>query len=126
MTYSLEFKIVGLPKMANQLLRGHWATKAGHAKKWKRLVWAKAWPLKPPQPLTSAVLCLTRVSSSEPDHDGLVSGFKHVIDGLVECGVIATDKPSCIGQPRFFWEKGSRGHGYIKVKVESVERKEAC
>jgi hypothetical protein len=116
-SYTLEFEIAGLPKMSNQLLRGHWKVKHAHAKQWKRAVWLKAWPFKPPSPLVSAVLSFTRVSSSEPDFDGLVSGFKHVTDGLVECGIIATDKPSCIGQPSFSWEKGKAGKGKIRVKV---------
>ncbi len=117
--FKLEFELKGLPKMANSLLRGKsWRAKHAHAKVWKRAVWAKAWHFKPAQPLSSAVLSLTRMSSVEPDFDGLVSGFKPVIDGLVECGIILSDKMSCIGQPKYFWERVARGGGRIKVKVE--------
>lgn len=119
--YVLVFEIAGLPKMANQLLRGHWSAKAGHAKKWKCAV-ANALRIlnKPPQPLTSAALTLTRVSSVEPDYDGLVSSFKHIIDALVEQGVIAGDKREHIGVPKYLWERGPKSHGKVRVKVEGV------
>lgn len=116
--YSVEFSIPGLPKMANQLLRGHWRTKHAHTKRWKAAVAdVMRFKIKPAQPLTSAALILIRVSSSQPDFDGLVSGFKPIIDALVECGVLESDKPSCLKDPKFVWERGSRGHGKIKVKV---------
>jgi hypothetical protein len=119
--YTLEFEIAGLPKMSNQLLRGHWRSKHGHALKWKNAV-AKAMTIlnKPSSPLSSAALTLTRLSSHEPDLDGLVSGFKHVIDGLVECGVLAGDKRSNIGVPDYRWEKVAPGKGKVRVRVEEV------
>lgn len=120
MNYKLEFEIMGLPKMSNQLLGQHWTRRSTHAKRWKRAVWAKAWPFKPPLPLSSAVLRLTRVSSVEPDHDGLVSGFKAIIDGLVEVGVIDTDKSSCIGAPQYAWERCAPSKGKIRVSVEAA------
>jgi hypothetical protein len=118
--YQLEFRIDGLPKMANHLLRGHWRVKHAHAVKWKRAVkTALLFHVKPAQPLTSAALQLTRHSSAEPDFDGLVSGFKAVIDSLVECGVIKSDKPSCV-KSEYLWRKGRPGKGYITVRVEEV------
>lgn len=119
--YSLKFTIQGLPKMSNQLLRGHWQTKHAHAKKWKGAVRrALAILNKPAQPLTSAALCLVRESSVEPDFDGLVSSFKSVIDGLVEEGVLKSDKSSCIGQPKYQWVKGKPKQGRIIVEVLEV------
>lgn len=120
--YSVAFEIAGLPKMSNQLLRGHWRVKHAHAVKWKSAV-ARAMLImnKPAQPLAHAVLTLTRISSAEPDTDGLISGFKHIVDGLVECGVLAGDKPSNIGIPHYRWERGSKGHGKVRIEV-----REAC
>lgn len=119
MSYSLSFEINALPPMSNQLLRGGWRVKHANAKKWKRLVaLAVQDQFKPSYPLSSAALELIRVSSVEPDFDGLVSGFKAVIDGLVEIGVLATDKMSCIGQPKYRWQKCKRGEGKVIVKVE--------
>ncbi len=117
MSYTLEFEIKGLPSTANATLRGHWRTHYGKAKTWKRKVWLVVWHLRPPEPLTRAQLTLTRFSSSEPDFDGLVSSFKHVIDGLVEARVLIDDKPSVIGQPVCQWTKAKPGHGKIKVRV---------
>jgi hypothetical protein len=77
---------------------------------------------KPQSPLHAAVLTLTRCSSQEPDFDGLVSGFKSVVDGLVESGILKTDKVGCISQPKYLWEKAPAGKGKIKVRVEEVIR----
>ena len=119
--FKLEFEVEGLPKMTNSFKRSHWIHTHKERTKWKKLVrHAVENQIKPAQPLNSAVLTLVRVSSAEPDFDGLVSGFKPVVDGLVECGVLATDKVSCVGQPAYRWEKGKKGQGKIKVKVESM------
>lgn len=118
--YSLSFELQGLPMMSNALLRGHWRKKHAHALKWKRAVWAKCWHLRPDEPLVRAMLTLTRFSSREPDTDGLVSGFKHVVDGLVEAKVIADDRPSNIGIPNYRWEKVGNKSGKIKIEVEAV------
>jgi hypothetical protein len=124
MPYVLEFRLSGLTKMSNELLRGGWRSKHGHAKKWKMRVWEETYLHKPYVPLTSAKLTLTRVSCVEPDYDGLVSGFKPIIDGLVEVGVIASDKSSCIGVPAYHWKKGKRLAGAMLVKVESGLKQE--
>lgn len=118
--YTLAFELAGLPKMANQLLRGHWRVKHAHAMKWKLAVSLACHGVKPRQPLASAALTLTRVSSVEPDYDGLVSSFKHVIDGLVEAGVLQSDKMSAIGRPDYRWERCSPRKGCVRVKVEEV------
>ncbi len=82
-------------------------------------MWAKCWHLRPPEPLERAKLTLTRCSSREPDTDGLVSCFKHVVDGLVEAKVLADDRPSNIGIPDYRWEKCSNKLSRIKVQVEA-------
>jgi len=98
--------------------RTHWAVIREERAKWKRDVGfaVKAQGL-PRKPLKKARLVLTRASSSEPDFDGLVSGFKAVIDGLVEVGLLAGDKPSVIGQPEYHWKKVGPNQGYIRVEV---------
>lgn len=126
--YTLEFSIQGLPKnVTNNMV--HWRKKHAEAKKWKLFVIAevrrhlmRAPDLKDYRrpKLERAKLTLTRHSSSEPDFDGLVASFKHVIDGLVEAGVIANDKTSNIGQPNYVWVKAKPKQGFITVKVEEV------
>lgn len=108
--------------MANQLLRRHWTITSKHAIHWKFAI-AKAVEHSggaPDKPLEKASVELTRSSSVEPDFDGLVSGFKAILDGLVICGVIASDKVSCISQPKYFWEKSPKRQGKVRIKVEEI------
>lgn len=112
-----EFEIAGLPKMPNQLLGAHWRVRSGHAKKWLAHVTVATIQFKPSQPLNRAKLLLTRVSSVEPDRDGLCGSFKSIIDALVKCGFLANDKPENIGTPTYVWEKGRPGNGYIRIAV---------
>lgn len=99
----------------------NWRAAHSHAKAWKRSVWAAVWPLRPPEPLKKARLTLTRHSSSRPDTDGLVSGFKHIIDGLVEARVLEDDSFEHIGMPDYRWEKAKSGQGHVSIKVEELE-----
>lgn len=119
-SYQLEFTISGLPKTGNQLLRGHWSVKHGHAKMWKMRVYKACWHLRPEKPLKRAKLTLTRVSSVETDFDNRVSSFKPIIDGLVQAKVLAGDKQENIGQPSYVWERGKPGEGCVRVRVEEV------
>ncbi len=124
MSYRLEFKLMGLPKTTNANI-GSWRARHGRAKKWKDAVVLATKGKAPANPLSRARLTLTRHSSVEPDFDGLVSSFKHVIDGLTEAGIIRDDKMSVIGQPTYFWQVTGRGSGFITVVVESAEEKAA-
>lgn len=117
----LEFEIMGLPKTTNSGGRDHWAKKVKEAKKWKEFVFLCVRGAGFNEtPFPKAKLTLTRFSSVEPDFDGLVSSFKHIIDGLVMAGVIPNDKPSFIGQPTYLWEKCSPGGGKVRVVVEKL------
>lgn len=116
--YVLEFALQGLPKMTNTNAKTHWRVQLGEARKWKRAVALATLPFKPAQPLISAALTLTRVSSHPPDADGLVSSFKHVIDGLVKVSILEDDKMNNIGIPDYRWIKGPRNKGHILIKVE--------
>lgn len=90
------------------------------ARKWKKAVVAEVSEQKPSRPLLKAKLKLTRHSSSEPDFDGLVSSFKHCIDGLIEAGVILNDKMSNIGQPTYQWTYAPQKEGFIEIYLEEV------
>lgn len=119
--YSLKFKLPGLPEPVNRQMV-HWRNRHAQIKKWKAAVaLALADKLKPPQPLNSATLTLVRNSSVEPDYDGLVSGFKAIVDALVEQGVLKDDKMSVIGQPKYEWRKAPPGKGFVSVRVEAME-----
>lgn len=77
--------------------------------------------MRPPEPLKKARLTLIRRSSARPDTDGLVSGFKHIIDGLVEARVLENDSFEHIGFPDYRWEHAKAGKGHVSIKVEELE-----
>lgn len=118
--YRLEFEIHDLPKTINAIGRKHWAVKAKEAKKWRKAVCLATVSQKPLSPLAKAKISLYRYSSRCPDSDGLVSSFKHCIDGLISAGVIIGDSYKEIGMPEYKWEKAKNGEGKIKIIVESV------
>jgi hypothetical protein len=115
----ISLKIPGLPKRTNNS-RSHWRAKHAEAKKWKTLVanHARIYADIPKKPWANAHLTLTRHSSVRPDYDGLVSSFKHVIDGLIEAGIIANDKHENIGISTYLWEKCPPRDGHITIVVE--------
>ena len=120
MTYKLEFELQGLPKTTNSGGRAHWAVKVKEARLLKLAVGIATLGARPLKPLSKARLVLTRYSSSEPDADGLVSSFKHILDGLVEAGVLENDRRANIGMPDYRWEKCKPKQGRVRVEVEEV------
>jgi hypothetical protein len=123
MNRRVEFELPGLPKMTNPsgAKSTHWTVLKREADLWKREVGLSARGRFAGQAMRRAKLTLTRFSSRAPDSDGLVSGFKHVIDGLVLAGVLENDKYENIGMPDYRWQKWPRGKGKIRVIVEEVE-----
>ena len=123
MSFKLAFEINQLPRMTNPSGRPtHWAIKAKEANHWIGLVAEAvraAGPAPVRLPLKRAKLQLTRFSSVSPDADGLVSGFKHVVDGLVRAGVLVNDKFVNIGFPEFNWVKVPPKQGRIRVVLIS-------
>jgi len=116
--YKLRFEVNQLPPTQNAQLRGGWRTKHGNAKKWKKLVWdATIDKQKPRDPIKKARLVLTRFSSVRGDYDGRVASFKPVVDGIVECKILAGDTEDIIGIPEYLWEKTKPGMGKISVEV---------
>lgn len=118
--YRLEFLLNFLPRTTNSNT-GHWTTRNKRARAIKSSVIRKAIVLgRPAEPLKKAHLSLYRYSSVECDFDGLVSSFKHIIDGLVQAEVIVDDKASVIGRPHYEWVKTSPGKGMVRVVVEET------
>ena len=119
MSLVAEFDINDLPKMVNVIGRRHWRVKHREAKLWKNLVHGHCRAIGIEDlGLKKAMLTFTRHSSVEPDADNLVSGFKHVQDGLVQAGVIVDDKPSIIGTPKYLWSFAPVERGKITIKIE--------
>jgi hypothetical protein len=120
--YWLEFQVPGLPRMANASgrSRGFWVIN-NERKQWKAAVaGALAGRKKPDQPLKRAKVTCTRYSSSAPDFDGLVAGFKPIIDALVDLGILEDDSMKHIGVPTFHWEPVKPKQGCIAVTVQEV------
>lgn len=116
-----EFKIHDLPKMINRTSGKHWINKFKESVKWRGLVGAECYKAEINDlKLDSAVLTLTRHSSKAPDSDGLVSGFKVVIDALVKHGVLIDDNYKIIGMPKYIWEYAPKKQGaFVTVKIET-------
>lgn len=120
MGYVLEFTIQELPRMYNVKSRGstHWRHTHKEKNKWLALVYQAIGGKGPAKPLEKYQLTLTRRSSSECDYDGLVIGFKRVVDALRNYGVIRDDRISNSGPWICTWERCKPHQGHIYVKVE--------
>lgn len=121
MRYRIEFRLEGLPPTINSIGRKHWTVKAKAAKFWKTQVIIAIGSNKPTSPLKKAKLILTRASSASCDPDGLTSSFKHLIDGLVSCGILENDKFENIGFPDYRYEKTQKGAGFVCIEVIEID-----
>jgi hypothetical protein len=118
--FQCQITIPELPKTINAIGRKHWAIKVKEARRWKNLVHLALGSQKPEKPLRRAVIACRRYSAKCPDYDGLVSSFKHVIDGLVTSGVIEDDSFKHIGMPYFSWLYAPKKKGFIVVEVLEI------
>jgi len=119
--YSLAISISGLPPMTNSMNYKHWTVKKKIKDHWKGLVHnASISNGVPEKPLVEAKLSLTRFSSGRCDFDGLVSSFKHCIDGLVSAGVLIDDNYQVIGQPEYKHIKCKKSEGHILIEVIQI------
>lgn len=124
-TYELKFEIKGLPHSTNSIGRKHWGAKANEARRWRRIVHETILfegHQRPKTPLKRAELTLTRFSSVCGDADGIASSFKHVIDGLVDAGIIENDRIKNIGFPKYDWQFAKKGQGKISIHVKGEEQ----
>lgn len=120
--YVLEFELPSLPPMTNRAsgASNHWRHIHAERKRWRETVATIARVRRPSSPLERAKLTLTRCSSVCPDADGLVSGFKPIVDGLVDGGVLRDDKLRTTGMPDYRWESAPKGLGKVRIRVEAV------
>lgn len=119
--YTLTFTLPGLPPTLNS--RGHWRKRHRLNLLWQSMVAKAVAGQHPRKPLKKARLTLTRVSWRSMDRDNLVSGFKSIIDGMVNVGILEDDRWENIGMPEYHWEQGPRGkgQGMVRVQVEGIE-----
>ena len=119
MRYSAEITIPFLPKMTNAQSR-NWRAINAERKKVKSAVKEQLGKNIPNAPVKHAKLTCIRHSSICPDYDGIVSGFKSVIDGIVEARVLEDDSMDNIGMPSFKWERARKGSGSVTVFIEEI------
>lgn len=124
MPYALAFTLDALPPLPNRTKGQHWAVTAKSRKDWHWRVKGGVGRDKPKQPLERARVTLVRHSCSEPDEDNTMASWKPVLDGLVQAGVLADDKPSVVTL-KSQWFHAPRGKGYIGISVEEILRIEA-
>ena len=121
--YIFEFEETRLPKMTNSMMGVAKYGTIKHKHLWENTIYdavmVKRHPM-PPKPLTHAKVTLTRRSARQPDYDGLVSGFKFIIDALVRNAILIDDNPSVIGTPEYKWEKAPPDGGSMKIRVEEI------
>jgi len=120
--YILSFEINDLPKMANASgsKSTHWRYAQKEVKKWHNLVSAAVATHKPPRPIQKVKLTLTRCSSVAPDYDGLVRGFKSVVDALCLCKILENDTLEITGPWDCRWVKAPAKQGKIQITVEEI------
>ncbi len=118
--YTLEFTIQQTPDSPNALLGAHWTVRKRHADKWRRLVWAKVWHVKPLEPLKRAKLTLIRYSIKKMDADNARSSFKPICDALVHWGVIVDDNVNVVGEPIVLQEPAKMRQKSIRIKIEEI------
>jgi len=88
------------------------------AKRWHLAVALLTAGKRPPAPLSSARILLTRHSSVAPDFDNLVISAKAIVDGLVSAGILEHDRLSI--ERRYDWQQAPRRGGWLEVIVEEV------
>lgn len=115
----LTVTIAGLPRMANGG-HGSWQQSAAERKKWKAKVARELAGMAPTRPFTKIRVTFIRLSSVEPDYDGLVHGFKPVRDALVKFGFVVDDKNKNL-EAVYSWEKADQGKGHIRIEMEGLE-----
>jgi Holliday junction resolvase RusA-like endonuclease len=118
----MTIEINGLPRMTNNL-RVHWSVKNRESNKWKEFIFHavnEQGTVRPKYALKKAKITITRFSSKRPDYDGLVSCGKHLLDGLINAGIIVDDSYEVIGNPIYLWELAKIRKGKMRITVEEL------
>lgn len=111
-------EIQGLPPMANGG-HGSWQKSHGIRKAWKTRVGNMLLGKVPRTPYQLIHVIFTRHSSSEPDYDGLVHGFKPVRDALVNFGIVIDDDSTHM-RSEYRWCKAKAKEGKITIEITPI------
>ena len=127
--YRITLTFDELPRMQSDIMRPY--ARSAYRRRWKVLVRNAASGRCPLEPLEVSRLRCTRFSSVMPDYDGLVAGFKPLIDALQPSekdgfpGIIENDRmDNLIGfngpQQEYQWSKCKPRQGYVVMELEEV------
>lgn len=117
--YHQTVEIYDLPKLFNRLSKTSFWDYKEQQQKWLKLIWIAFNGKKPKSPLTKAKISMTRCSSKEPDVDGLMSGMKYPLDGLVKNDILIDDKPSIVSF-QALWRKAPQKEGKLIIEIEEM------
>lgn len=120
MSYRLHIELPGLPETTNQILAMALRKRIRRKIYWKSLVGYLTAGKRPLKPIKRAKLTLTRHSAGKCDYDGRVSSFKHVIDGLVEAGILENDTEENVGKPSYEHAPAPPGKGFCTITLEEL------
>jgi len=130
MTYRLEFTYHGVLRSLNDYMRDHYKPRNAYFKSVKLNVFTSTIGRRPPVPLTCADIKLTRFHWRFLDWDGAVGSMKPLVDGLVECGVLADDDHKVLERWDVTQMKCKKGESRVEVvvteRVRTAERGESC
>lgn len=111
----LSLSLDGYPPLPNK--RMHWAEKADENRTWRSAAFVKArdaWRQHDHAddfPLRKAVLqvVVIRPGGQGPDPDNALAAVKPVIDGLVDAGILVSDRRECVSYLTPQYEVGPVG-----------------
>lgn len=124
----ISFELAQPTKLLNQVLRMHWSKRMKHQR-------ALAWEIRmatmnsrPVVPFQRARVRIERHSLQTPDFDGMVGGFKHLIDCLlppsskhpVGLGIIVDDNPDCLRLTAIAMKVARRADQKTVVVIEDI------
>ncbi len=119
----LRIEIDELPPMYNVYLRKHYRQRTQINNYWRWLIFGELKNLDVPFeiPLERYTFSMTRVSTSEPDYDGLVGSGKLISDIFQKLGITKDDKLSNTGVWDCQWRK-TRKRKDQKIIIEITPR----
>lgn len=116
----ISFELPGLPKRFNEGPGASWRSRYAESKRWLKWVGMATMGKRPNKPYPKSIVTLIRVSSVEPDYDGLVHSFKPVVDALKRVGIIEDDSPKHVRRI-YLHEKCAPKLGKVRVIIEPVD-----
>lgn len=119
--YFLDITIPGVPKMLTNLKTNGWRAAHFDKLKWKKLIAAYVdAPKRPPEPIKKASIVCIRATARPSDFDNRVSGFKGIIDGLVEIGVLIDDSDDVLVLRQYPHLKVANKDSHVRIIVEEI------